>query len=216
MLYWKDRVDLKYCMFCGNARYKLMREQDPHCKKSPYAVLRYMLLTSHLQRLYVSRETSERMSWHATHQTKESSMCHSFDVEVGGWKHFDRTYPNFIEEPCNIQLGLCTDSFAPHEQYSHTYSCWPVIITPYNLPMCMCMNSEYMFLSMVIPNPSNPKNLICVLGIIDRRAIGVTACWSSNVLQCHGQGIHYAGAVDIDCEQPTRLWDGVWVEYRHY
>ncbi|KAL0367937.1 UNVERIFIED_CONTAM: hypothetical protein Scaly_1012600 [Sesamum calycinum] len=46
--------------------------------------------------------------------------------------------------------------------YGRTYSCWPVIITPYNLRPGMCMSFEYMFLTMVIPGPSNPKRLIDV------------------------------------------------------
>ncbi|KAL0402234.1 UNVERIFIED_CONTAM: hypothetical protein Slati_4253300 [Sesamum latifolium] len=57
-------------------------------------------------------------------------------------------------------LRLCIDGFAPHGQYGRTYSCWPVILTPYNLPPGMCMSSEYMFLTMVIPGPSNLKRLI--------------------------------------------------------
>ncbi|KAL0440452.1 UNVERIFIED_CONTAM: hypothetical protein Slati_2528200 [Sesamum latifolium] len=67
-------------------------------------------------------------------------------------------YPIFSRAP----LGLCTNGFAPHRQYGHTYSCWPVILTPYNLPWGMCMSSEYMFLTMVIPGPSNLKRFIDV------------------------------------------------------
>ncbi|KAL0329075.1 UNVERIFIED_CONTAM: hypothetical protein Sradi_4894200 [Sesamum radiatum] len=37
------------------------------------------------------------------------------------------------QEPRNVRLGLCIDDFAPHGQYGRTYSCWSVIITPYNL-----------------------------------------------------------------------------------
>ncbi|KAL0377067.1 UNVERIFIED_CONTAM: hypothetical protein Scaly_0824300 [Sesamum calycinum] len=40
MLYWKDDVDLEYCKFCGDPRYKPSRGRDPHRKKSPYVVLR--------------------------------------------------------------------------------------------------------------------------------------------------------------------------------
>ncbi|KAK4397461.1 hypothetical protein Sango_1582700 [Sesamum angolense] len=63
---------------------------------------------------------------------EEGSMYHRSDVEA--WKYFDRMYHDFPEKPCNIWLGVCTDSFAPHGQYGRTYSCWSVIITPYNLP----------------------------------------------------------------------------------
>ncbi|KAL0406115.1 UNVERIFIED_CONTAM: hypothetical protein Slati_3925400 [Sesamum latifolium] len=70
-------------------------------------------------------------------------------------------YADFAEEPCNVRLGLCTDGFAPHGQYSHTYSCWHYH-TPYNLPPGMCMSFEYIFLTMVIPGLSNSKRLINV------------------------------------------------------
>ncbi|KAL0359821.1 UNVERIFIED_CONTAM: hypothetical protein Sangu_0831500, partial [Sesamum angustifolium] len=83
-------------------------------------------------RLYSSRVTAEHMTWHATHQIEEESMYHPSDVEA--WKHFDRMYPDFAEESRNVWLGLRTYGFAPHDQFSYTYSCWPIIITPYNLP----------------------------------------------------------------------------------
>ncbi|KAK4390102.1 hypothetical protein Sango_2073500 [Sesamum angolense] len=73
----KDDVDLKYCKFYGDVRYKPTRERDPRHKKS-------------------------RML--------------------------------FLEEPRNVRLGLWKDGFASHGQYDRTYSCWPIILTPYNLP----------------------------------------------------------------------------------
>ncbi|KAK4395948.1 hypothetical protein Sango_1749100 [Sesamum angolense] len=109
----KDDVDLEYCKFCGDGRYKPARGRDPHLKKSPYAILRYLPLTPRLQRLYSSRAIAEHMTWYATHQTNEGSMCHLSNAEA--WKHFDWMYPDFVEEPRNVQLGLCTDGFAPHE-----------------------------------------------------------------------------------------------------
>ncbi|KAL0290178.1 UNVERIFIED_CONTAM: hypothetical protein Sradi_7055500 [Sesamum radiatum] len=39
MLYWKDDIDMEYCKFCGDPRYKATRDRNPR-KKSPYAVLR--------------------------------------------------------------------------------------------------------------------------------------------------------------------------------
>ncbi|KAL0290565.1 UNVERIFIED_CONTAM: hypothetical protein Scaly_2666700, partial [Sesamum calycinum] len=34
-----------------------------------------------------------------------------------------------------------------------------------------------------------------------------------NIRTCHKLSIHDAGGIDVDCERPTRLWNGVWVEY---
>ncbi|KAL0405388.1 UNVERIFIED_CONTAM: hypothetical protein Slati_3852700 [Sesamum latifolium] len=92
MLYWKDDIDLDYCKFYEEARYKPTRERNPNRTKTPYAVLRYLPITPHLQRLYASQETTKQMTWHANHQTEEGSMCHPSDAEA--WRHFDRT-PNF-------------------------------------------------------------------------------------------------------------------------
>ncbi|KAK4391411.1 hypothetical protein Sango_1918900 [Sesamum angolense] len=70
-------------------------------------------------------------------------------------------------EPRNVRLGLCMDGFAPHGQYNSMYLCWPIILTPYNLPLGICMSSEYMFLKMVFLGPSNLKHLTDVyLGLL--------------------------------------------------
>ncbi|KAL0304848.1 UNVERIFIED_CONTAM: hypothetical protein Scaly_2561600 [Sesamum calycinum] len=83
------------------------------CTQSQSSVVaKYMPITPRLQRLYSSRATVEHVTWHATHQTEKGSKCHPSDTEA--WKHFNRMYPDFIEEPCNIRLDLCIDSFAPH------------------------------------------------------------------------------------------------------
>ncbi|KAL0433360.1 UNVERIFIED_CONTAM: hypothetical protein Slati_2670300 [Sesamum latifolium] len=118
MLYWKDDIDLDLRKFYGTARYKPTRVHNPNGKKTPYAVLRYLPITPHLQRLYVSKITAEQMTWHATHQMEEGSMVHPSDAEA--WRYFDRTYPDFAVEPRNVRLGLCTDGFAPHGQYGRT------------------------------------------------------------------------------------------------
>jgi len=65
---------------------------------------------------------------------------------------------DFAADPRNVRLGLCSDGFTPHIQASaKPYSCWPVIVTPYNLPPEMCMTKPYMFLACVVPGPDNPK-----------------------------------------------------------
>ncbi|KAK4407613.1 hypothetical protein Sango_0342300 [Sesamum angolense] len=48
MLYWKDNIDLEYCKFCGDARYKLL-EGETHTERSPpYTILRYLSITPRL------------------------------------------------------------------------------------------------------------------------------------------------------------------------
>ncbi|KAL0439379.1 UNVERIFIED_CONTAM: hypothetical protein Slati_2420900 [Sesamum latifolium] len=150
-------------------------------------------------RLYSSRSTAEHMKWHATHQTEEGSMCHPSDAEA--WRHFDQMYPNFVKKLNNVRFGLCIDGFAPHGQYGRTYSCWPIIITPYNLPPGMCMSSEYMFLTMVIPGPSNPKRLIDVY--LEPLIEELLQLWHVGVRT-------YDHATDNEF---IMLWDGIKMEY---
>ncbi|XP_042388266.1 uncharacterized protein LOC121980336 isoform X2 [Zingiber officinale] len=156
MLYWGDNADADVCKFCNQDRYKSTR-RNQHRRKS-YSQMFYLPLTPRLQRLYASKATAEHMTWHANHQTEEGLMCHPSDAEA--WKNFDRTYPEFSKEIRNIRLGLCADGFAPFGKSGRNYSCWPVIVTPYNLPPGMCMKTPYMFLTLVVPGPQNPKKLI--------------------------------------------------------
>ncbi|KAK4397330.1 hypothetical protein Sango_1569600 [Sesamum angolense] len=95
-------VDVDLSSYCyGSGPYKPSRGRDPHQKKSPYVVLRYLLLTPRLQRLYSSRATAKHITWHATNQTEEGSMCCPSDANA--WKYFDQIYPDFAEESHNVQ-----------------------------------------------------------------------------------------------------------------
>jgi len=67
-------------------------------------------------------------------------MCYPSDGEAR--KQFDQLYADFFaSEPRNVRLGLCADGFTPFGQSFNSYSCWPVIITPYNLPPKMCVTT---------------------------------------------------------------------------
>ena len=98
------------------------------------------------------------MTWHAHHHVDDGLMCHPSDGEA--WKNFDNRYPQFSIEERNVRLGLYSDGFAPFGQFGWPYSCWPVILTPYNLPPGMCMKTPYMFMSLIEPGPKSPKKNI--------------------------------------------------------
>ncbi|GFP99843.1 mitochondrial pyruvate carrier 3 [Phtheirospermum japonicum] len=70
--------------------------------------------------------------------------------------------PSPAPETRNVRLGLCTDGFQPFGSFGKQYSSWPVIVTPYNLPPWMCMKEQYMFLSVLVPGPQNPKDKLDV------------------------------------------------------
>ena len=118
------------------------------------------------------------MRWHHENRREEGVLCHPSDGEA--WERFDHTYPDFATKPRNVRLGLCSDGFTPFSQFAMPYSCWPVIVTPYNLPPDMCMTSPFMFLTMIIPRPHNPKSKIDVYlqPLIDE----LQKLWSDGIL----------------------------------
>ena len=120
----------------------------------------YFPLTPRLQQLYASEATAAHMRWHDEHIQEYGTMRHPSYSKA--WKHFFRVHPSFASESRNVRLGLCTDGFHPFEQSGQQYSSWPIIVTPYNLPPRMCMKETYLFLSIIVPGPNNPKNKIDV------------------------------------------------------
>jgi len=95
------------------------------------------------------------MRWPHEHKRPPVVMAHPLDIKA--WKHLDVSYPSFAAEPRNVRLGLCTNGFPPFGHYGQTYSCLPVIVTPYNLPPWMCKKRQFMFIALFIPGPKNPK-----------------------------------------------------------
>ena len=98
-------------------------------------------------------ETASHMSWHRENRSSSGVLRHPSDGEA--WKHFDRVLTDFAVDPRNVRLGLCSDGFNPFIQSTIPYSCWPVIVTPYNLPPEIGMTKPFMFLSCLIPGPRN-------------------------------------------------------------
>nr|XP_016467687.1 PREDICTED: uncharacterized protein LOC107790290 isoform X2 [Nicotiana tabacum]XP_016467688.1 PREDICTED: uncharacterized protein LOC107790290 isoform X2 [Nicotiana tabacum]XP_016467689.1 PREDICTED: uncharacterized protein LOC107790290 isoform X2 [Nicotiana tabacum]XP_016467690.1 PREDICTED: uncharacterized protein LOC107790290 isoform X2 [Nicotiana tabacum]XP_016467691.1 PREDICTED: uncharacterized protein LOC107790290 isoform X2 [Nicotiana tabacum] len=159
MLYWGEDENLTSYKFCGYERYK-RRVGSRKRKLVPYKKMYYFPLIPRLRRLYASHATITDMRWHHEHLQDERVMSHPSDSVA--WKHFNETHSFFADEPRNVRLGLCTDGFQPFGQSGRKYSSWPVIVTPYNLPPCMCMNLAYIFLTVIVPEPTNPKRKIDV------------------------------------------------------
>ena len=162
MCYWKYDIHRRECKFCGHDRYMHGKKVGKNKQKKEIALKKmyYFPITPRLQRLYASKRTAEHMRWHAESELEDGIMNHPRDGEA--WQHFNRAFPDFANEVRNVRLGLCTDGFSPFGMSGKQYSCWPVIVTPYNLPPGMCMKNPVMFLTVIIPGPKNPKHKIDV------------------------------------------------------
>ncbi|GJU81482.1 reverse transcriptase domain-containing protein [Tanacetum coccineum] len=95
------------------------------------------------------------MTWHATGKcTDLGKMQHPVDGRA--WKDFDTKYPDFATKPRNVRLGLTINGFNPFDNFSQSYSMWPVRLTTYNLPPWLCMKESSFMLTLLIPGPKSP------------------------------------------------------------
>ena len=81
----------------------------------------------------MSRHIACDMRWYKEgNNINDGVMKHPSDGDA--WKYFDREHPWFAADSENIRLGLATGEFNPYDNLSTTYSMWPVMVFPYNLP----------------------------------------------------------------------------------
>ena len=119
----------------------------------------YFHITPRLQILYASDATTKHMRWPVEQPHEDGGIMRHYSNSPA-WKHFNLTHPSFASKSLNARLGLCTDGFQPYGQSGQQYSCCLVILTPYNLPPWMCMKEHYMFLTVIVLGPKNPKNKV--------------------------------------------------------
>ncbi|KAL4335213.1 hypothetical protein GQ457_07G009520 [Hibiscus cannabinus] len=80
----------------------------------------------------MSKDVAEDMRWHKEKRVNDDVIRHPADATA--WQEFDKENDWFALDPRNIRLGLASDGFNPFGNMSNSYSMWPVIILPYNLP----------------------------------------------------------------------------------
>ena len=152
MIFWKDNEKLRVCRFCRKPRY----QETTWRNYVPYKHMWYLPITYRLKCLYHSEKMPALMRWHANHSVKDGEVTHRSDAKA--CKHLQTIYSDFASEWRNVYLGLCTDGFSPFGMSGRKYySLWPVILTPYNILPAMCMQREFLFLSILVPGPKHPK-----------------------------------------------------------
>ncbi|XP_028122986.1 uncharacterized protein LOC114320089 [Camellia sinensis] len=147
----KGNATLDKCPICKASRYKTNHGRG---KKIFRKVLRYFPLTLRLKRLYMSRKRAEDMKWFKEKRLDDSVLSHPADSDE--WKKFDTHHPKFALEPRNVRLGLATDGFNPFGNMNNSYSLWPVVLIPYNLPPWLAIKDPFFTLSLLIPGESQP------------------------------------------------------------
>ncbi|XP_020080549.1 uncharacterized protein LOC109704193 [Ananas comosus] len=163
-LYWKDKANDDNCSICGASRWRMIRGHSSSTRRKkkgiPAKVLRYFPLKPRLKRLFMSKQAATLMRWHEEERIKDGALRHPTDSEA--WKSFDSKHPDFSLDSRNVRFGLASDGFNPFGMLSSTYSGWPIILIPYNLPPWLCMKESSFILSLLILGPSGPENQIDV------------------------------------------------------
>ena len=153
VLYYKENEHKEKCDFCDTPRY------EEGNNKVPRKVLRYLPITDRLQRLYAHEDTAKAMQ--SYRQSTSNRLVHPCDGEA--WQKFDIDFPDFARDVRNVRFALATDGFTPFSLGAAPYSCWPVFISPLNLPPGMLLRPEYIFLALVIPGPQHPGKKLSIL-----------------------------------------------------
>ncbi|XP_059649606.1 uncharacterized protein LOC132295377 isoform X1 [Cornus florida] len=109
----------------------------------------------------MSRKTAKDMRWHKEKRVKEVDVFRH-PANSMAWEEFDKEHDWFSNDPRNVRLGLASDGFNPFGNMSNSYSMWPVMLMPYNLPPWKCMKEPFLFMSLLIPGPKSPGNDIDV------------------------------------------------------
>ncbi|KAK1427928.1 hypothetical protein QVD17_16680 [Tagetes erecta] len=65
-------------------------------------------------------------------------------------------FSDFAKDPRNVRLGLASDGFNPFGAMSLSYSMWPVVLIPYNMPPWKSMVDSSFMLALLIPGRDSP------------------------------------------------------------
>ena len=80
----------------------------------------------------------------------------------GEWQSFNQKHKKFGADPTNIRLGLASDGFNPFGHQGATYSMWPVLVIPYNMPPNVCTKEpNYMMALLIQVQKVLERILIC-------------------------------------------------------
>ena len=117
----------------------------------------YFPIIPRFKRMFKSESTSELLTWHAKRRSEDGLMRHPADSP--SWRNVDYRWPEFGSEARNLRLALAADGINPHNNgLNNRYSCWPVVLTTYNLPPWLCMKRKFLMLTILVSGPHEPGN----------------------------------------------------------
>ena len=115
------------------------------------------------------------MTWHKQRYNADK-MVHPSDGDA--WTHFDGIHHGKAEEAQNVRVALATNGFNPYGLLAAPYTCWPMFVTPLNLPPGVMFQPKNVFLSLIIPGHPGNKMGLFMEPLIDELILA----WEKGVL----------------------------------
>ena len=169
ILFRKEHEKDAYCPKCKASRFLEVDSGDGQPKKQltiPVKILRYLPFIPRIQRLFMTEESAQQMTWHKKGvRYNPDKMVHPSDGE--SWKNFDRIHRDKANEARNVRIALATDGFNPYGMVAASYSCWPVFVIPLNLPPGVLFQRQSIFVSLIIPEHPGNKMSVYMEPLID-------------------------------------------------
>jgi hypothetical protein len=113
----------------------------------------------------MTEESAKQMTWHKTGRRYSDNLTHPFDAKA--WTKFDEKHADKAGEAHNVHVALATDGFNPHGMLTAPYTCWPVFLTPLNLPPDIVFQRYYIFVLLIIPRYPGDNMCVYMEPIID-------------------------------------------------
>jgi hypothetical protein len=131
VLFRKKHTDAMHYPKCKSSRFEEVPAADGQMKQTDIAqkIVQYLPFVPRIQRLYMTEETSNQMTWHK-HSIRYSpeKMVHTLDGEA--WQYFDGQHPEKACEVRNVRVALATDGFNPYGMSTAPYTCCPCLLYP--------------------------------------------------------------------------------------
>ncbi|XP_074342698.1 uncharacterized protein LOC141680344 [Apium graveolens] len=160
ILYRGVNSDFVECPKCHISHWKLGKDGKVRVNV-PAKVMWYFPIIPICKRMFKSNSTAELLTWHANQRSQDGQMRHPADFP--SWRTIDYKWPEFGTEPRNLRLAMAADGINPHNNgMNNRYSCWPVVLTTYNLPPWLCMKRKFLMLTILVSGPQEPGNNIDV------------------------------------------------------
>lgn len=160
ILYRKQYEAMSSCPRCGASRWEVDKHSGETKNGIPAKVLRYFPIKERFKRMFRSETMSKDLQWHFSNASEDGTVRHPVDSLT--WAQVNARWPLFAAEPRNLRLGISTDGMNPFSIQNTKHSTWPVMLVNYNMPPTMCMKSENIMLTLLIPGPTAPSNNIDV------------------------------------------------------